>query len=65
MLSSHLKPGMTVLELGCGAGYFTRELARSGAESRRDRRFTGASGNREKPIVLRQMFSIKSRMPMN
>jgi len=32
MLSSHLKPGMTVLELGCGAGYFTRELARSGAE---------------------------------
>src|SRR5437867_12700733 len=32
MLSSHLKPGMAVLELGCGAGYFTKELARSGAE---------------------------------
>jgi SAM-dependent methyltransferase len=32
MLTSHLKPGMTVLELGCGAGYFTRELARSGAD---------------------------------
>src|SRR5262249_4999746 len=32
MLSSHLKPGMSVLELGCGTGYFTRELARSGAE---------------------------------
>jgi 2-polyprenyl-3-methyl-5-hydroxy-6-metoxy-1,4-benzoquinol methylase len=32
MLGSHLRPGMTVLELGCGAGYFTRELARSGAE---------------------------------
>ena len=32
MLSSHLKPGMTVLELGCGAGYFTPELARSGAD---------------------------------
>ena len=32
MLSSHLKPGMTVLELGCGAGYFTQELARSGAK---------------------------------
>jgi SAM-dependent methyltransferase len=32
MLSSHLKPGMTVLELGCGAGYFTKELARSGAD---------------------------------
>src|SRR6266700_4241287 len=32
MLSSHLRPGMAVLELGCGTGYFTRELARSGAE---------------------------------
>jgi len=32
MLSSHLKPGMTVLELGCGVGYFTQELARSGAD---------------------------------
>ena len=31
MLSKHLAPGMTVLELGCGTGYFTRELARSGA----------------------------------
>jgi ubiquinone/menaquinone biosynthesis C-methylase UbiE len=32
MLSGHLKPGMTILELGCGIGYFTRELARSGAD---------------------------------
>ena len=32
MLSSHLKPGMTVLELGCGTGCFTRELADSGAD---------------------------------
>src|SRR3954468_8484438 len=32
MLSSHLKPGMTVLELGCGTGTFTRERRRSGAE---------------------------------
>jgi 2-polyprenyl-3-methyl-5-hydroxy-6-metoxy-1,4-benzoquinol methylase len=32
MLSSHLKPGMTVLELGCGTGSFTQELARSGAD---------------------------------
>src|SRR5215211_290037 len=32
MLISHLKPGMTVLELGCGTGSFTRELARSGAD---------------------------------
>ncbi len=32
MLSMHLRPGMSVLELGCGTGYFTRELARSGAD---------------------------------
>lgn len=32
MLSQHLRPGMSVLELGCGAGYFTRELAGSGAD---------------------------------
>ena len=32
MLSSHLGPGVRVLELGCGTGYFTRELARSRAD---------------------------------
>src|SRR4029079_15922670 len=32
MLSSHLKPRMTVLELGCGTGFFTQELVRSGAD---------------------------------
>ena len=32
MLGSHLEPGMRVLELGCGTGYFTRELAHSGAD---------------------------------
>ena len=32
MLSNHLRSGMGVLELGCGTGYFTRELARSGAD---------------------------------
>ena len=32
LLSRHLRPGMSVLELGCGTGYFTRELMRSGAE---------------------------------
>lgn len=31
MLSSYLTPGMTALELGCGVGYFTQELVRSGA----------------------------------
>jgi SAM-dependent methyltransferase len=32
MLSKHLGPGMSVLEVGCGTGYFTQELARSGAD---------------------------------
>ncbi len=32
MLTSHLKPDMKVLELGCGTGYFTKEAAQSGAE---------------------------------
>jgi 2-polyprenyl-3-methyl-5-hydroxy-6-metoxy-1,4-benzoquinol methylase len=32
MLSGHLLPGMRVLEVGCGTGYFTRELARFGAD---------------------------------
>jgi ubiquinone/menaquinone biosynthesis C-methylase UbiE len=31
MLRNHLQPGMSVLELRCGTGYFTHELARSGA----------------------------------
>jgi len=31
MLSNHLRVGMRVLELGCGTGYFTRQLAQSGA----------------------------------
>jgi len=32
MLSNHLRPEMGMLELGCGTGYLTRELARSGAD---------------------------------
>jgi 2-polyprenyl-3-methyl-5-hydroxy-6-metoxy-1,4-benzoquinol methylase len=32
MLGSHLKPGMSVLELGCGTGSFTHQLACSGAD---------------------------------
>ena len=31
MLSSHLRPGMNALELGCGIGLFTAELAQTGA----------------------------------
>lgn len=32
MLSGHIAPGMKVLELGCGSGYYTRELALTGAD---------------------------------
>jgi SAM-dependent methyltransferase len=32
IIGGHLKPGMTILELGCGTGSFTGELARSGAD---------------------------------
>jgi 2-polyprenyl-3-methyl-5-hydroxy-6-metoxy-1,4-benzoquinol methylase len=32
MMGGHLTPGMTVLELGCGTGHFTRELAYSCAQ---------------------------------
>jgi len=31
MLSADIREGMRILELGCGTGYFTRELARTGA----------------------------------
>jgi 2-polyprenyl-3-methyl-5-hydroxy-6-metoxy-1,4-benzoquinol methylase len=31
MLTSHVHPGMEVLELGCGTAYFTKELAMTGA----------------------------------
>lgn len=31
MLTRHLQPGQLVLELGCGTGYFSRELAKTGA----------------------------------
>jgi SAM-dependent methyltransferase len=31
MLVSNLRPGMQVLEVGCGSGYFTHELASTGA----------------------------------
>ena len=31
MLSGHLRPGMAILEIGCGTGFFTRELIRRGA----------------------------------
>jgi ubiquinone/menaquinone biosynthesis C-methylase UbiE len=31
MLSSHLREGMNVLEVGCGTGYFTKELVKTNA----------------------------------
>ena len=31
MLSSHIRPGMQILELGCGTGYLTKKLAGTGA----------------------------------
>src|SRR6266436_2814805 len=31
MLTAHISPAMNVLELGCGTGYFTNELAMTGA----------------------------------
>lgn len=32
MLTAHVRPGSRVLELGCGTAFFTKELARTGAE---------------------------------
>jgi 2-polyprenyl-3-methyl-5-hydroxy-6-metoxy-1,4-benzoquinol methylase len=58
MLSKHLGPGMSVLELGCGTGYFTRELARSGAE-------IVAIDVLRVRIVLCRAFVAKSKTPMN
>lgn len=55
---SHIRPGMRVLDLGCGAGWLTLAMAQRGAEA------TGLDISEESLTVAREYFeSIREEVP--